>query len=388
MRLDATQREFRAEARAFVDEALDVEYCRACYRNRAYPHELYDRLVEAGLIGTVVPEADGGRGRDHVEAVLLMEALGRYGYDFAVPALTTATVLNTLYAVGSASLRERFVPRALDGEGRFTVGVTEPDSGSNAAGLDTRAERDGDEYVVTGEKTYQSGAGVEDNIVHLYVRTDPDGDSHEGISALLVPVAAEGVTAEELPLVVRKAAGSYRLTFDGVRVPVENRVGDEGAGWSILTEHLVSEHTYMAAAMVGTAQTVVDRAATTARDRERFGRPIGEFQAVSHRLADMQTEVDAARQLVYRSAAGMDATGGTRELTAKAKLKASEVLRESSQAGMQILGGASFDPENDMERYWREGMSATVTGGPSEIQRSIVARGLLDDGESGRPGGR
>lgn len=377
MRLDADERAFRDEVELFVDEHLDVTYCRECYRNREYPHELYDALVEAGLIGTIVPPADGGRGRSHVCQALLMEALGTEGYDFAVPALTTATVTHVLYDVGEEPLRDRFVPDVLSGERRFTVAVTEPETGSNAAGLATKAERDGDTYVVTGRKTYQSGAGVPGNVVLCYVRTDPDVTRREGISALLVPVEADGVTATEQSLVVRKAAGTYDLAFDAVRVPVANRVGVDGAGWSILEDHLIAEHTYIAAAMVGTAQTVVDTATAAATDRERFGRRVADFQAIRHRIADMQTEVDAARLLTYRSAAEMDATGGTRGLTARAKLKAGEVLREVAQQGMQILGGAGFDPANDMERYWREGASATVAGGTSEIQRSIVADDLI-----------
>jgi alkylation response protein AidB-like acyl-CoA dehydrogenase len=138
----------------------------------------------------------------------------------------------------------------------------------------------------------------------------------------------------------------------------------------------------MAALMVGNAQTAVETAAEEAATRERFDRPIGDFQAIGHRLADMQTEVDAARALVYRAASALDRGEGSRYLTAQAKLKAGEVLRSVSASGMQVLGGASLFPANDMERYWREGASATIAGGTSEIQRSIVARDLLDGGET------
>ncbi|MFB6310420.1 MAG: acyl-CoA dehydrogenase family protein [Salinirussus sp.] len=377
MRLDADEQDFRKEVRTFVDEHLDVAYCRSCYQDREYPHELYDALIDAGLIGTIIPEDDGGRGRSHLCQAILMEALGTYGYDFAVPALTTATVTNVLYDVGDPNIRERFLPEILSGARRFTVGVTEPETGSNASGLATRAERDGDEYVVSGQKIYQSGAGVDGNVILTYVRTDPGSTGRNGISALLIPVDAEGVTATKQELVVRKASGTYNVEFDGVRVPVANRVGAEGSGWAILEEHLISEHTYIAAAMTGTAQTAVDTAIAAATDRHRFGKEVADFQAIRHRLADMQTEVDAAKLLAYRSAAEMDATGGTRALTARAKLKAGEVLHDVAREGMQILGGAAFDPTNDMERYWREGVSATVAGGTSEIQRSIIANDLL-----------
>jgi alkylation response protein AidB-like acyl-CoA dehydrogenase len=387
MILDSDHEALRAEARTLADE-FGPEYFRDAYRNREYPATLYDRALEQGWVGAAVPESAGGPGMDHLAQAVILEGLGRYGYDFAIPMITTATVLETLVDHGTDDQLDRFVRRALDGDCRFSVGVTEPHSGSDAAGLRTRAKREGDEYVVTGTKTYQSGAGREDNYVHLYVRTDPDGGRHDGISAVLVPITAEGVTAEELPLITRKAAGTYDLDFEGVRVPVANRVGEEGGGWAMLMDHLIGEHTYMAAAMVGTAQTVVDTAVEAASDRERFGSRVADFQTINHRLADMQTEVDAARLLTYRSAAAMDENGGSRTHTSKAKLKAGEVLQRVAQDGMQILGGAGLDPANDMERYWREGASATVAGGTSEIQRSIVARGLVDGQASDRTGGR
>ena len=373
-------RTWRETVERFMAEEIGLEYCRRCYREGTYPHELYDALAENGWIGLTVPEEYGGQGGDQVEQAVLFEALGTYGYDFGIPALTTATVLENLFAFGTDEQIERLVPAALDGDVRFTIGVTEPNTGSHAASLETRAERDGNAYVVTGEKTYQSGAAAPDVLVNAFVRTDPDADKRAGISTLLVPTDLDGVETTELPLVARKAAGTAQVFFDGAKVPVENRLGAEGDGWDHLSDHLIREHAGMAALMVGNAQTVVDTAVEVAADRERFGRPIGDFQAIGHRLADMQTEVDAARALVYRAASAIDRGEGSRHLTAQAKLKAGEVLRSASQSGMQILGGASLFPANDMERYWREGASATIAGGTSEIQRSIVARDLLSSG--------
>jgi len=384
MRISTTDAlsDWRRTTQRFVREEIGLEYCRECYRERTYPHELYDALVENGWIGLTVPADLGGQGGDQVEQAVLFEALGTYGYDFGVPALTTATVLENVLAFGTPEQVERFVPAALEGDVRFTVGVTEPSTGSDAASLETRAEREGDAYRVTGEKTYQSGASAPDVVVNAYVRTDPAAAKRAGISTLLVPTALGGVEVTELPLVARKAAGTAQVCFDGARVPVENRLGEEGEGWTHLEDHLIREHLGMAALMVGNAQTAVETAAEEAATRERFDRPIGDFQAIGHRLADMQTEVDAARVLVYRAASALDRGEGSRYLTAQAKLKAGEVLRSVSASGMQVLGGASLFPANDMERYWREGASATIAGGTSEIQRSIVARDLLEGGET------
>jgi len=372
-------RRWREAVRTFVTREIGIEYCRECYSSREYPHALYDGLVERGWVGLTVPGEHGGQGRTQVEQAVLLEALGTYGYDFGVPALTSATVIENVVEFGTDEQAERYVPRLLGGDVRFSIGLTEPDAGSDAAGLETRAERDGDVYTVTGEKTYQSGAHAPGTVVNAYVRTDPDSERRDGISALLVPNDLDGVKTTELPLVTRKAAGTARVVFDGARVPVENRLGAEGEGWAILSEHLVREHLGMAALMVGTARTVVETAADEAATRERFGRPIGDFQAIGHRLADMETEVAAARLLVYRAASALDRGAGSRRLAAQAKLKAGEVLRSVAGDGMQVLGGASFLPENDMERYWREGASATIAGGTSEMQRSVIARDLLSD---------
>lgn len=377
---------FRAEVTHFVEDDIGVEYCRQCYQNRTYPREIYEGIAQRGWLGTIVPESLGGRGESFVEAAVLLEALGTYGYDFGVPILLTLTALENVLAYGTDEQVDRFVPRALTGDVRFSIGVTEPGTGSDAASLATRAVRDGDSYVVDGEKTYQSAANVDGNHVHAYVRTDPDAPKRAGLSALLIPVDAEGVTVTPLPLVARKAAGTNHIEFENVQVPDANLIGDPGQGWEILGHHLIREHTGMAACMVGNAQTAVDEALSAATDRERFGQSVAEFQSIAHRLADMQTAVDAARLMVYRSASAIETGTPQRRLAAQAKLKAGEVLEEVTRAGVQILGGAGLNAENDMQRYWREGRSATIAGGTSEIQRSVIARSMRSESRSRRRG--
>lgn len=368
---------WRDTVSTFMAEDIGVEYCRERYQNRAYPHALYDAVVENGWIGTAIPEAYGGQGGDQVELAVLLEALGTYGYDFSMPVLTTATVCDLVLEFGTDDQKERFLPNVVAGDRRFSIGVTESETGSDAASIQTRAEPTDAGYVVTGEKIYQSGAHAPGNAIGCYVRTDPDA-GREGLSVLLIPNDFEGVEITKLPLVTRKAVGTAQVFFDDVDVPEDHRVGAEGDGWRLLEHHLIREHTHIAAAMVGNAQTVVDTALEHATERERFGRAVADFQVIGHRLADLQTEVDAARLLVYRSASRLDADGGSRRLAAQAKLKAGEVLEEASSAGMQVLGGAGFFPENDMERYWREGKSATVAGATSEIQRSVISAAMRD----------
>lgn len=376
---DPALRMWRDTVHEFMDEEIGVDYCRECYENREYPHHIYDGVVENGWLGLLIPEEYGGQGGRMIEQVLLLEALGKYGYDLGLPVAITAFTYDNLLKHGTEAQKERFIPRLLDGEIRFSIGVSEPETGSDAASLQTRAEREGDHYVVNGEKMWQSAAHVEGNVINLYVRTDPTGGKHEGITALLVPNDLPGIEMTKLDTVVRKSTGTNHVFFDDVRVPVENRLGEEGQGWEILSGHFATERVQISAAMVGNAQTVVDTALEYAADREQFGQPVVEFQTIKHRLADMQTEVDAARQLVYSVAERIDAGEQPQRLAAQAKLKASEVFQEVAQEGMQIMGGAAFLPENDMQRYWREGKISTVGGGTSEIQRSIIASDMLDD---------
>jgi alkylation response protein AidB-like acyl-CoA dehydrogenase len=379
---------WRETVESFMREEIGIEYCRRKYRNEEYPEELYDALLDRGWFALTIPEAFGGRGGTQLEQAVLLEAVGKYGYDFGLPVVTSTTVAENVLEFGTDEQRERFLPKLLDGEMRFSIGVTEPETGSNAAGLQTEAIREDGRYVVNGEKTYQSGAAAPDTVVGAYVRTDPDASKREGVSSLLIPNDADGVEVTELPLVARKAVGTAEISFEDAAVPVENRIGDEGEGWAVLSDHLIREHVGMAALMVGNARTAVEMAADEAADRERFGQPIGHFQAIGHRLADMRTEVDAARMLVYRAAAAIDRGEGSRRLTAQAKLKAGEVLQSVTRDGVQILGGEGLVEGNDMGRYWREGASSTIAGGTSEIQRSVISREMLsgrgsgDDGET------
>ncbi len=377
--LDPELSSWYAEVMSFIIEDIGIEYCREKYENREYPHAIYDGVVDRGWIGLTLSEEMGGNNRSHLAQVLLLEALGKYGYDFGVPVVVAETSAQNIAKWGSDSQIERFILRFLDGDIRFSVGVTEPGSGSDAASLETTAEKRGDSYVVTGEKTYQSGAGVEGNFVNTYVRTDTSAPKREGISSVLIPVDAPGVEVTKLLLVARKAAGSYHISFDTVEIPVSNRIGKAGGGWRILTDHLLREHTYMAAVMVGNAVTVIEKSIEETTNRERFGRSVSDFQGVSHKLADIDVAVRSAQLLVRRAARKIDDGSATRLDAARAKLHAGEVLKNASQIGVQLLGGAGLHPAHDMERYWREGASATIAGGTSEIQRSVIARELLAD---------
>jgi len=213
-------------------------------------------------------------------------------------------------------------------------------------------------------------------VLCMLVRTDPDAAKHAGLSVFLIPNDTPGMEIRTLPTMCRRATGTNEVFLDDCRVAADAMLGQPGDGWRIICDHLDIERVAIAAAYVGNAQQAVDDALAFANERVQFDRAIINFQVIRHMLADMQTQVDAARLLVYR-AADMAATGApcTRE-TAMAKLFASETLQTVTRNGMQIMGGHGMLPEADMERYFREGMQSTIGGGTSQIQRTIIAKSM------------
>jgi acyl-CoA dehydrogenase len=374
--LDADQRAWRAACHQFIDEQITREYVRECDMARRYYSEGYAKLAAAGYLGLLIPEEDGGSGGTTVAYALMCEAMGKYGVDFAIAAsVSTFSAMNLIHH-GSPEQIKEFIPRYLDGSVTFCVAISEPEAGSDAASVATRAVREGDEYVLTGLKQWCSGSSAPGAHIVTLVRTNPAAAKHAGLSVILLPASQAGLELRKLNTLARRGTGTNQIFLDGTRVPASYLIGAEGQGWEIITQHLLLERIAISAAYVGCAQQAVDDACRYALGRKQFGQPVFEFQALNHLLADMQTRVDAARLLVYRAAAMADAgTLAAREV-AMAKLFSSETLQSVTKDGVQIMGGAGMLPEADMERYFREGMQATIGGGTSQIPRNIIARSL------------
>jgi alkylation response protein AidB-like acyl-CoA dehydrogenase len=304
----------------------------------------------------------------------LCEALAKYGYDFvAAFGVSTFTSMNLVH-FGTEEQKRRFLEPYVKGKIRFAVSISEPTAGSDAFATKTRARREGDHYVVSGLKQWCSGAKARDTVICMLVRTDPDAPKHKGLSVLLIPNDTPRMELRPLPTLARRGTGTNQIFLDEVKVPVANRLGTEGDGVKIITNHLELERTAAAAGYVGCAQQAVDDSLRYAHQREQFGQPIFNFQVLKHMLADMQTEVDSARLLVYRAAAmAQEKIPCLREVS-MAKLHASEVFQRVTRNAIQIMGGFGMLPEADVERYFREGMQATVGGGSSQIQRTLIAK--------------
>jgi alkylation response protein AidB-like acyl-CoA dehydrogenase len=238
------------------------------------------------------------------------------------------------------------------------------------------ARKDGKDWVLNGRKVWQSGAGAKDNVICLYARTDTDAHYRQGMSLFLVDNNRPGVEMRKLDMLGRYCMGTYEVTLDNVRVPEDQLIGGVNKGWDCLLSGLQTERITVAACDVGSAQGAVDLALAYAKERKQFGRPIGNFQSIAHMLADMQTEVEAARSLMYRAAWMVDAGENAMNEINMAKLFASEVYVRVANLGMQIYGGYGYSMEYPMQRHYRDSRIATVVAGTSQIMRNMIAGGM------------
>ena len=370
------QRMWKEQVDRFMEREIGREYIRKCDSNREYPYEGYAKIAGQDWLRLLIPEDHGGFGGTIFDYALMCEALSRYGFDFATGFMVSTFTAMNIVKFGTPAQKERYLEPFMTGKLRFSISISEPQAGSDAANTRTRAMPDGDGWRLRGQKLWCSGASADNAVIAMLVRSDPDARKHAGLSVFMVPNTAAGMDVRRLPTLSRRATGTNEIFVDDVRVEREQLIGELGQGWAIITDHLELERIAVSAGYVGNAQQAVDDALRYAHERVQFDKPIFDFQVIRHMLADMQTQVDAARLLVYRAADL--ATRGvpcSREVS-MAKLFASETLQTVTRNGMQILGGHAMLPDADMERYFREGMQSTIGGGTSQIQRTIIAKSM------------
>jgi len=374
--LDESQAAWLDVVNDFMDNEITVEYVRNCDENRLYPYEAYEKIAKQGWLGILFPEEEGGSGGDIFDYSLMAEGVGKFGFDFACSVLVPTFTAMNIIKYGTPEQKRQYVKPFIDGQIRFSVSISEPDAGSDAANTKTRARRDDNgDWIVSGQKLWCSGAAAKDTVIAMLVRTDTS-DKHKGLSVLLIPNDTPGLDIRKLPTLSRHATGTTEIFLDEVRVPGDALLGAEGEGWKVITEHLELERCAVAAAYMGNAQEAVNNANRYAHQRIQFGKPIYEFQVLKHMLAENQTRVDAARLLCYRAAQLKAQDRPAARETSMAKLYASETLKQCALDGMQILGGYANLPEADMERYLRESIQCTIGGGTSQIQRTIIAKSM------------
>jgi len=377
--LTPEQREIQALARE-VAEAEIAPNAAAWDREHRFPEELFAKLGALGLMGVCVPERYGGAGADFLSYVLVLEELSRAdaGAGVTVAVHTSAATLPIL-AFGTGEQKERFVPPLARGERIGAFALTEPGSGSDAGALRTAAVPDGDGWTVSGSKQWITN-GSHAGTFLVFARTDPATDGPRGVSAFLLDAEHVTITREEEKLGLNSSS-TADLVLDGAHIGRDRLLHLENRGFSVAMATLDGGRIGIAAQAVGIAQAAFDVARAYALERRAFGHRIGDFQAIQWKLADMATEIDAARLLTYRAAwlkqQGLPHTAEG----AKAKLFASETARRQTAEAIQVLGGYGYTKEFPVERYYRDAKVTEIYEGTSEVQRIVIARELLRQAE-------
>jgi alkylation response protein AidB-like acyl-CoA dehydrogenase len=377
--LFALSEEHRAIREAVRDlcEAKVAPFAAAVDEEARYPDEAAAALQAADFHAPHVPEEYGGAGADALATVIVIEEIARVCMTSSlIPAVNKLGSMPVMIS-GSEELKQHYLTRLAAGEGGFSYCLSEPEAGSDAVAMKTRAVRDGDEWVLNGVKRWITNAGVSEYYTVLAVN-DPDQGSR-GISAFVVERSDEGVTfgAKEKKLGI-KGSPTREVYLDNVRIPGDRMIGPEGTGFETAMKTLDHTRVTIAAQAVGVAQGALDFAVDYAKQRQQFGRPIGEFQGLQFLLADMGTKVEAARQLTY-AAAGRSERGDP-DLTffgAAAKCFASDVAMEVTTNAVQVLGGYGYTRDYPVERMMRDAKITQIYEGTNQVQRIVIARQLL-----------
>ncbi len=373
--LSDDQREIQALARDFAQSEIDP-HAADWDRAHGFPRELIGKLAELGFMGVCVPEAYGGASADFLSYILVLEELSRAdaGVGVTVAVHTSATTLPIL-TFGTDEQRSRFVPPLARGEAVGAFALTEPESGSDAGALRTAATPSGDGWKISGAKQWITN-GAFSGTVLLFARTDPDTPGPKGVSAFILDGDHVEVTREEEKLGLNSSS-TVDLVIDGAEVGRDRLLHEEGKGFTVAMATLDGGRIGIAAQALGIAQAAYDVAREYALERRQFGKRIADFQAIQWKLADMATEIDAARLLVYRAAWLKQEGKPHTEEGAKAKLFASEMARRQTAEAIQILGGYGYTKEFPVERYYRDAKITEIYEGTSEIQRLVIARSIL-----------
>ncbi|HEV2386022.1 MAG TPA: acyl-CoA dehydrogenase family protein [Candidatus Acidoferrales bacterium] len=381
--LSDQQRLVGETVRQFVETELRPRL-REYDREEKFPADEVRKLGEMGFCGMLVPERWGGAGSDTVSYVVMLEEVARVDASTAVTlSVTNSVVAGPLLAYGTEDQKRRWLPRLARGEMLGAFCLTEPQAGSDAAGILARAERRGDHYLLNGTKSWVTNGGCA-GLYIVFAKTDPAAGGR-GVSAFLVEASAPGfrIARYEDKMGLR-ISHSAEIALEDCRVPADQLLGDEGQGLKIALAGLDSGRIGIGAQAVGVGQGALEAATRYAKQRRAFGKPIAEFQAIQWKLADMQTEVEAARLLVWRAAWLRDQGGGRLgRHSSEAKLYASEMANRVAAHAVQIHGSAGYSRESEVERFYRDARVLTIYEGTSEIQRMVIARELVGrcDGE-------
>jgi len=375
--LDEDLTMLRDMARDFADREL-LPRASQFDKQESIDQDIFDKLAELGLFGLTIPEQYGGAGMGNQALALVLMEINRACASTGV----TLSVHNSLMAAplmrfGTEEQRQEWFPKLASGEVIGAYCLTEPNAGSDAASLSTSAVRDGDDFVLNGTKVWVTNGGIAGLFI-VYARTDSEAPKARGISAFLVPRDTPGLSVgkKELKTGIR-GSSTTEIVFENVRIPASSLLGEENRGFPIAMDTLDGGRIGIAAQAVGIGTACLNASVKYANEREQFGRPIGRFQAIQWKIADMSTRIDASRLLTLRAAALRDAKESCNKEAAQAKLFASQTANFAADECLQIHGGAGYTDDFHVERLFRDARITEIYEGATDIQRIVIARQCL-----------
>ena len=379
--LSPEQREIKALAREFAEAEIEPN-ATEWDREHRFPRAIFAKLAELGLMGVCIPEELGGAGADFLSYILVLEELSRAdaGVGVTVAVHTSAATLPIL-TYGTDEQKSRFVPPLARGEQLGAFALTEPEAGSDAGALRTKAEPAGDGWTITGGKQWITNGRYAGTFI-LFARTDSETAGARGVSAFILDAQQVRVTRDEEKLGLNSSV-TNDIVVEGARVGRDRLLHEENRGFRVAMGTLDGGRIGIAAQALGIAQAGYEVAREYAAERRAFGHRIADFQAIQHKLANMSMEIDAARLLMLRAAWLKDEGRPHTEAGAKAKLFASEMARRQTAEAIQVFGGYGYTKEFPVERYYRDAKVTEIYEGTSEIQRLVIARSLLKDVSGG-----
>ena len=372
--LSKEQIDIQKAAREFAEGEF-AEIARDLDARETFDDNLWKKAAELGFLAVFVDEKYGGLGMGYMDQCLINEEFARVDLGIAHSLESTFFGTQLIQAVGSEEQKQKYLPAICSGQIRMGMAITEPDAGSDVASITTEAIKDGDEYVITGNKIFITNCTRADFLIVLCV-TNPDAPrKHDSMSTIIVETNREGYEANpyhgKLSL---RVSDTGEVALKGVRVPEENLVGEEGRGFKNMMEFFNRTRVQVAAFGVGTAQGALDKAIKHVRQRQQFGQPLASFQMVQGKIADMVTMTEAARSLCYRAASKLDTGNPDPSLSSMAKWYCAEIAVKVADEAIQLHGGYGILEEYDVAHYWRNAKVLEIFEGSKEIEKVVIAK--------------
>ncbi|QNU29668.1 acyl-CoA dehydrogenase family protein [Geobacillus sp. 46C-IIa] len=371
----------RKTVRSFVEKEI-TPYVEVWEQSGEFPKKIIKRMGDLGFLGLRYPKEVGGQGWDYFASIVFAEEMAHCGCGGVPMAVAVQTDMATppIMQFGNEDQKERFLKPAIKGEKLAAIGITEPNHGSDVASIQTRAYRDGNEWVINGSKMFITN-GPRADFITLVVRTS-DQPGHKGISLILVEMDRPGISiSRKLNKVGMRSSDTAEIVFDHVRVPYENLLGEEGNGFKQIMWELQGERLISAAAAIGIAEYAYEFAYRYAKERKQFGKPIAHFQVISHLLAEMKTEIEVCREMTYAVAYRFSRGEVPSKEISMVKLACAQMAHWVADRALQICGGNGYMMEFPIQRIWRDTRLYRIGAGTDEIMKEIIAKqmGLQDD---------